>query len=219
MGKPGERYAVAFRELDGPVVAGSLEFDEERLALRGRSPERKVELDLRLTEIVDVHIGRHASERLNGYPTLVLEREGMPPLQVAPLGAGFLHEIADLVITLTATAGERVDELAVTVPLKPGCREKARELLALGPPLDPASLGLTCHRVYLREDEAVFVFAGPDVRARVRRAARSPALWRAGVAWRDCIADQPRIEATVPSFLAGLAPAYSWEAARAATNQ
>jgi hypothetical protein len=139
--------------------------------------------------------------------TLVLERGDGSEVQVAPLGAGLLGEIADLLTTLTSDRARLIDELVVVVPLKPGCRERAEELLGQGPPLDPAALGLTGHEVYLRDAEAVFVFRGPEVIARIGRAMRSPALWRAGIAWQGCIAGRPRV--VEDAELDGT-PVYSW---------
>ena len=99
--------------------------------------------------------------------------------------------------------------LAVWVPLKPGCLGRARKLLAKGPPLDPASLELSGHEVYLSESEAVFVFHGANVRAQVNRAIRHPAVWRAGVAWQRCFAAPPQI--VEPAELSLDAdPAYRW---------
>lgn len=207
-----ERYPVIFREHGKTPVAGSLELRDDRLVLAGRTDHRRLELSVPFEAIAEVRIGRLPDDRLNGYPTLVLERAELPALQVAPFGAGLLSEIADLVSVLTSErrAG---DELAVVVPLKPACLARARKLLEAGPPLDPAALGLSSHQVYLSEDEAVFVFRGPNVSSRVGKAMRSPALWRAGLAWQGCIAGQPSVlrSTAIPSREG--APAYSWTAA------
>jgi len=102
--------------------------------------------------------------------------------------------------------------LAVVVPLKPNCLVRAAKLLQAGPPLDPAALGLTSHQVYLREREAVFVFRGPNVSAGVGKAMRSPALWRAGLAWQDCIAGRPSIHRSIETVSSEATPDYSWSA-------
>lgn len=194
LGRPVRaRYAVLFCERGGRPAAGSLELASERLLLTSSIDGRRQVLALRLAEIVEIRIGRLAAERLNGYRTLVLERAHGSPVQVAPLETGLLHELAELLAALTAGQATSDEQLAVAVPLESGCRERARELLRLGPPLDPAALGLTGHRVYLRDDDVLFVFTGPDVRAQVAAAMRNPTLWRAGLAWRDCIAGKPRI--------------------------
>lgn len=206
----GERYAVVFREQGGRPVAGSLELEPQRVVLTGTADDRRHVLELPLAEVVEVRIGRRPADRLNGHRTLVFERTQGQAVQVAPLELGLLGELAELLAALTGEGAGGDEELAVAVPLKPGCVERARELLRLGPPVDPAALGLSAHYVYLREDEALFVFAGSDVQAQVGNAMRSPALWRAGLAWRDCIAGRPRIVENVQLPPPGTPPDYTW---------
>jgi hypothetical protein len=199
-------YAVVFREQGGPPAAGALALRGDRLVLSGQGRE----LELPLEEVEDVRSGTRG-ERVNGRPTLVLERIEGNALHVAPLGAGLVHEIADLVTGLTRKSG---DALAVALPLIPGCAGRARELLAEGPPLDLEALGLTGHEVYLYGDEAVFVFRGPNAASLVGRAARRPALWRAGIAWQACMAGRPRVVEIGELALDRAEPAYSWAASR-----
>lgn len=208
----GQRYAVVFRERDRLVVAGCLEVAEDHLHLAGGAGEHARSLDVALTEIAEVRVGRRPADRINGHRTLVLERIQLPPIEVAPLKSNLLHEIADLLGLLTSDAPGTGQTLAVVVPLKPGCLEQAHELLGREPPLDPAALGLTGHHVYLRDSEAIFVFEGPDVEGRVGRAMRNPALWRAGIAWQDCIAGRPRIDKHPQLPDAGEVPVYTWTA-------
>jgi hypothetical protein len=118
-----------------------------------------------------------------------------------------LPEIADLLISLSQRAGG--DLLTVLVPLKDGCLDRARMLLAKGPPFDPASLGLSSHQVYLREGEAVFVFRGRNARARIGKAIRHAAVWRAGLAWQRCFAAPPQIVEQAEVSLDSN-PAYCW---------
>jgi hypothetical protein len=188
-----EAYPVVFRERNEAPVPGSLALLEGGVLLSGGSRERSAELSIAFSEMRDLHIGHKPEERLNGSATLVIERDQQPPVLVAPIGVGLLHEIADLLGRLANRDSGSPDQLAIMVPLRPGCSERARDLLTLGPPLDPASLGLTGHRVYLEDDNAVFVFTGPGVRRRVQSAMRTPALWKAGIAWRNCIAGQPQV--------------------------
>lgn len=208
-----KQYAVVFCERGRPASAGALELRAEGVLLSGGSAQGRRDLSVLFSDLVEIRIGRGRADRLNGYATLVLEREGMPAVQVAPLGTGFLHEIADLVLTLTAEQRAGGDVLAVVVPLKPNCVTRTARLLKAGPPLDPAALGLTCHEVYLRETEAVFVFRGPNVRARVGKAMRSPALWRAGIAWQTCIAGAPSIHESTEMIPSTAIPDYSWSSA------
>jgi hypothetical protein len=185
-----QQFAVVFR--DGSAeAAGVLEVEDARLLLHGRGTSGELTLEIPFEDVSEVRIGRRPGERLNGYGTLVLERRALPPLQVAPLGIAMLAEISDLLFSLTQRV--EADALVVSVPLKPGCLGRARKLLAKGPPLDPASLGLSGHEVYLRESEAVFVFRGSDVYGRVAQAIRHPAVWRAGIAWQRCFAGAPAI--------------------------
>jgi hypothetical protein len=63
--------------------------------------------------------------------------------------------------------------------------------------------------VYLGETEAVFVFRGRDVRARISKAIRHPAIWRAGIAWQRCFAAPPQIVELAEVSL-DCNPAYRW---------
>jgi hypothetical protein len=203
-----ERYAVVFRA-GSAQAAGGLEVEPDRLLLRGRGKSGDLELDVPFSDLSAVRIGRRPSERLNGYRTLVLDRTPGPAIYVAPLGLVSLNEIADLLNSLGGLAAE--DVLAISVPLKPGCHDHASSLLALGPPIDPASLGLTSHDVYLLDDEAIFVFRGSDVRVHVHRAFHHPAVWRSGLEWRRCFAGPPQV--IDPGTLDPDAVAtYRWEA-------
>jgi hypothetical protein len=209
-GGGSQTYAVVFRTSGRTREAGGLTVSEEGLLFRGGTARRQRSLTVPLADVVEVRIARVPAERLNGHVTFVLERQHRSPIHVAPLGAGLLHEIFDLLIALTSEERSRGDRLAVSVPLKPGCLPRARDLLSLGPPVDLTALALTGHEVYLREGEAVFVFRGPNVRARISKAMRTPALWRASVAWQDCIAGPPRIQTPTDTPPAKSTLAYSW---------
>ena len=185
---------------------------EDRLLLSGGAGQGRCDLSVPFSDLAEIRIGRGRADRLNGYATLVLERGRTPAVQVAPLGAGLLHEIADLLLALAAEQRAGGDVLAVVVPLKPNCLSRATKLLKAGPPLDPAALGLTGHQVYLRAGEVVFVFRGPNVSVRVGKAMRTPALWRAGLAWQDCIAGRPTIHRSTEMLSSEATPDYSWAA-------
>jgi hypothetical protein len=89
-----------------------------------------------------------------------------------------------------------VERLAIVASLKPGTEERARTLLAAGPPFDPADAGLTRHVVYLSAGEVVFVFEGSEVEWRVDDLVDSPFQWQVSSAleeWREIIAGPPRI--------------------------
>lgn len=200
-----QRFAVVFRE-DRTQATGRLDVEQDRLLLQGVSARGESTLEIPYSELREVRVARSPQERLNGHRTLVLERNRGLAVQVAPLGVAFVPEIVSLLSSLT---NREADTLAVQVALKEGCLERARELLAKGPPLDPGSLGLSGHEVYLREGEAVFVFRGHDLRAKISKAVAHPAVWRAGLAWQRCFAAAPQIVDAADVWL-DPAPAYTW---------
>ena len=55
-----------------------------------------------------------------------------------------------------------MNRFAVTARLKPDASANAAELIAKGPPFDPAALGFSRHAVYLSHREVVFYFEGPE---------------------------------------------------------
>ena len=207
-----ERFAVSFRE-GSARAAGALDVEQDRLVLHGRTDEGELTLEIPFAQLSEVRAGCLPTERLDGYATILLERPGLPTVQIAPLGIAMLPEITALLCSLTHP--EDGDTLVVVVPLKPGCLNHARDLLAKGPPLDPASLGLRSHEVYLGESEATFVFNGSNVQARMSNAIRQPALWRAGLAWQRCFAGAPRIFRAVTPLGFESEPVYRWRAAAA----
>jgi hypothetical protein len=87
-----------------------------------------------------------------------------------------------------------VSGIALVLPLKPGARARAEQLLAQGPPFDPGAVGLDRYQVLLTDEEAIFVL---DVPA---HGVESP-VWAVGGAWDDVIAGPPRRAET----------AYAWE--------
>jgi len=95
-------------------------------------------------------------------------------------------------------------QLAITARLKSGAEPCAAELIAKGPPFDPAESGLSRHAVYLSAGEVVFVFEGPEVEWIVDGMIQNPFEWvvpAAFEAWRPLLEGQPRIAR----------PAYAWE--------
>jgi hypothetical protein len=207
------RYAVVFRAGQREPTAGALVVETDRVRLEGRSAAGLVELSVPYAELTDVRIGRTPEERLNGRPALLLGREEAPPIQIEPFGTGLLLEIADLLATLANPDGDSSEQVAVIVPLKKGRLARAEELVAQGPPFDPAALGLKRHQVFLSARAATFVFAGPHVRATLERATTDPTLWRVGLAWRGCIAGRPRVS-TAPKVHPedGARLVYAWAA-------
>jgi hypothetical protein len=97
-----------------------------------------------------------------------------------------------------------MEKLAIVARLKSGTESRAAELIAKGPPFDPAESGLTRHAVYLSAGEVVFVFEGHDVEWIVDRMIDEPFRWPvtdALDAWRPLVEGQPRIARS----------AYTWQ--------
>jgi|GEM_PF-1176424 len=201
-----ERYPVAFRA-GSEAATGRLDIEHDRLLLHGVAGPDAVSLEIPFAELAAIRIGRSTEERLNSYRTVVLERTNGAAVQVAPLGLALLPEIADLLQSLTRSTEESV--LAISVQLRAGCLDRVRKLLADGPPLDPALLGITQHEVYLHEANAIFVFHGSNVRTRVNQAIRHPAVWQAGLTWQRCFAAAPHI-VDIERLSLDITPAYSW---------
>ena len=81
--------------------------DHDALRLEGMTGDglvsrRRIEYE----EIRGVRIGRTPTERLNGRPTLVLERASAPPLQLGVLGAGMLFELSDVLAWVASLANQ-----------------------------------------------------------------------------------------------------------------
>jgi len=93
-----------------------------------------------------------------------------------------------------------MQRIAVVARLKPGTLDRARKLIANGPPFDPESIDLQRHTVYVSDDHVVFVFEGGRVNALVR-AAEEGAGAAALVAWEPILDGVPRLSEEV----------YRWE--------
>jgi hypothetical protein len=101
-----------------------------------------------------------------------------------------------------------MSHLVVVAPLKPGMAERARGLLAAGPPFDLGSTAFVRHAIHLTEKEAVFVFEGEGESAVLELAAEDPAIWQAAAAWEECFAERPRVAR----------PGFVWERAEASSD-
>jgi len=86
-----------------------------------------------------------------------------------------------------------MQRVAVVATLKPGMVDRARELVAKGPPFDPDALDLQRHMVYLSDDLVVFVFEGGRVSALVRTVARGGTGSAAFSEWEPLLEGIPRL--------------------------
>jgi hypothetical protein len=97
-----------------------------------------------------------------------------------------------------------MEQIAIIARLKSGAEPRAAELIAAGPPFDPAESGLERHTVYLSADHVMFVFEGHEVEWIVDGLVDEPFHWPLLAAldeWRPLLEDNPRIAR----------PTYSWK--------
>jgi hypothetical protein len=190
-------YGVVWREGERPIVAGKLELLPRGLRLEGREGSQ----DIPYERLAGVHIGRSAPERLDGRPSVVLERRGAELVTIATVAqSSLIGEIAERLAELQLGA-QSARRLVVVLPLKTGARDEVRALLDAGPPFEPEAIeGLVRHEVFLTADEVVFMFEsdlGVDALAPVLS---QPHVWQAAGAWHEHIDGPPRIAEDVFSW-------------------
>lgn len=184
-------YPVVWRAGDGPLASGRLEIGSDALVLHGSSQPEGFRIGF--DELSSVEIGRAPGERINGDRSVILERDSCERVLIAALGGvGLLGEINELLAWLRSEHAAHA-RVAVVVPIKRGSAEKARELVAEGPPFDLQLLELERHDVFVGEREVVFVFEGDSAAAAVDRLSRNPALLKAALRWRSILAGRPRL--------------------------
>jgi hypothetical protein len=97
-----------------------------------------------------------------------------------------------------------MEQIAILGRLKSSAEPRAAELIAEGPPFDPAGSGLERHTVYLCADAVLFVFEGKEVEWIVDSLVDEPFHWPLLSAldeWRPLLEGNPRIAR----------PAYTWK--------
>jgi hypothetical protein len=192
-------YAVKWREPDGQTYVGSLALGPRTLRLEGRLPDGPLtDRQIGYEELRGLRIGNHGSDRLDGRPALVIERaDGQYLVTSAGTGAGVLQELVDRLAELRLAAPWRA---TAVVPLKEGVLGRVRELVAEGPPFDPAETALTRHQLLLTEREAIFVFEA-QTDAGLAALLGQLEIWAAALAWQDLVDGPPRLAEV----------AYAWE--------
>ena len=194
-------YAVKWREPDGQTFIGRLVLGPRTLRLDGRRrgvEEPAVNRQFGYEELRSLRIGNRGADRLDGRPALVVERpEGAYLIADAGMGAPIVQELVDRLVELRLAAPRKA---TVVVPLKPGAMERVRELIAQGPPFDPAETPLTRHELLLTTEEAIFVFEAENEDG-VRALLNQLDIWAAAAAWGELVAGPPRLAAI----------AYAWE--------
>jgi hypothetical protein len=91
-----ESYGVIWQEGGLEPVAGKLEIGLDFLRLEGSGRDRLAVCALAFGDLTGIRIGRERRERLDGRPTLLLERSGGETIRIAGLAqAGIVTEIAE----------------------------------------------------------------------------------------------------------------------------
>jgi hypothetical protein len=84
-----------------------------------------------------------------------------------------------------------VTRIAVIVPLVGGAGDRARALIAAGPPVDPASWPIEEQQVFVTDSEVAFVFETDD-EGILSRLVGGPILW-AAAEWSEIAAEAPHV--------------------------
>jgi hypothetical protein len=88
--------AVVWREGTGPLTRGRLELLPSGLELDGLAGSSHIRREIAYDELAEVRIGRSTADRLNGHPSLVIERvDGEPVVLASVAPQGVVAELAD----------------------------------------------------------------------------------------------------------------------------
>lgn len=186
----GASYAVRWLHPSAGIVPGKLELRPRGVVLEGSNGHAAECRELPYDDLAAVRIDRGVRDCIGGRPTLVLAHRSGEEVRVAGISpAGIVSEVAQ---QITELQERNVSVLGVVVPLKPGARAKAEELLAHGPPFDPDEAGLGQHQVLVTDEEAIFVFDSTE-RDALDRVAAQARVWTAAAAWSELVAGPPRV--------------------------
>jgi hypothetical protein len=196
-------YAVVWHEPPHEAQSGRLELADSALRLVGTSTDggdEITEIPYRMLE--RTRVATAPGDRLCGRPTLVVERRGEEPIEIASVGGiGVVSELAEHISRLLAPEAPESWAL-VLLPIRDGKEEQARALLEQGPPFDPERVGLKQHHAFVADHHVVFLFEAERDLPSVRQLLSGGELWRAAAAWRGTIAGPPLVSH----------PVYSWSA-------
>src|SRR5207248_9574714 len=171
--------------------SGCVGLAEEGLTLTGAAlPVGETRL-VRYADLLGVETVRDPSLRLNGYPTLRIERRGARALRVSTIGLGVLGELNQLLATAIANGQPQL--VGIVVPLRKRAFAEAAALIEQGAPFDLAALGIERHEVLLSEREVIFLFEGAQLHETTQRLVRDRSAWQAASGWARMIADPPRL--------------------------
>jgi hypothetical protein len=193
-------YGVVWHESGLPVASGKLELLPRAVRFEGAAESRPTSREIAYENLSGVRIGRSEADRIDGRPSLVLERRSGQPITIASVAqSGVVAEIAERLAALQLGPGAR-RRTAFVVPLKDGSHDAARALLDGGPPFDPEETALDRHEVFLTPDEVVFIFDSRIGADALEPLLSNPELWQSASAWREHLAGPPRIAEDIYSW-------------------
>lgn len=103
-------------------------------------------------------------------------------------------DVADLDRQLSALLSHRhLRRLVVVLPIAAEHIDMARDVLAEGPPFDPAAVGLDAHEVLLTGAEAIFLFGLPEGPKTLERILADEDFWTVVSSWEQIADGPPRI--------------------------
>ncbi len=94
-----DSYGVVWQQNNRPPVAGELELDQSQLRLEGNDRSELAVYAVAFHDLIGVRVGREGRDRLDGRPTLLLERSNGDTLRIASLQTGIVCEIAERLVT------------------------------------------------------------------------------------------------------------------------
>jgi hypothetical protein len=194
-------YGVVWRSDESAPAVGRLGILPLGLVLEGLVDGEGAQTEIRYEDVEAVRVGRGRDERIEGRPTVVIERRTGPRVLVSTVAQQSL--VGEIVEGLAALqlGTPATTRTAVIIPTKPESRDAVAGLLAAGPPFDPeGALGLERHEVFLTSHEAVFVFEARSGMETLELLLEDPALWQAAACWRDLVAGPPRLATEVYSW-------------------
>lgn len=190
-------YAVKWREPDGSTYVGRLALGPKAMHLEAPTAGGTTR-EIGYEEIEGFRIGRSQVDRLDDHPTLVFDRsDGSYAFTSTAMEAGILQEIIGRLASLSLAPPRRA---TVVLPLADGAVERVREVVAQGPPFDPAETSLVRHQLLLTPREAIFTFE-TDTDEGLSTLLSQLDLWAAAATWRELVAGPPRLAEV----------AYAWE--------
>ncbi len=195
-------YGVVWREGESPLARGKLELQSCSVKLDGVADSLPTAREIPYESLADVRVGRSIADRLDGRPSLILERRSGQSISIASVAqSGVVAELAERLAALQLNGSHAEKRLAIVLPLKEGAKAAAQSLLAAGPPFDPERTHIERHEVFLTEQEVIFVFVSHLGMEALEPLLSDPEFWRGAAAWREHLAGPPRFAEDV----------YSWE--------